>query len=160
MMMWDKKKGILVIIAIFYIFIISFLIPYMLFVFDLHRSIYDFNENMASRGVFFFLYIVSTIIFFPFIYSTLTKQKLSLNIRNTKKKAKNPRYYASILFIIGIPIMIWLIIGMFGYYSMSEFKGGLGEFAYNGFLVILFMLLYFCIIPALVLCLKKGKKNF
>ncbi|MFX1292424.1 MAG: hypothetical protein ACFFAG_15885 [Promethearchaeota archaeon] len=157
--MWDKKKGILVISAIFYIFSVGFLIPYMLIVFDLSHLVYDLNEDLADDGVFFFLYIISTFVFLPFIYSTLIKKKLSFNIRDTRRKGKNPKYYASILFIIGIPIMIWLIIGIFRYYSMSEFKGGLGEFAFNGFLVILIMLMYFCIIPALVLSFKKGKKS-
>jgi len=157
--MQNKKKAILVISAIFYVSIISFLVPYMLIAFDQYNLVYDLHEEMASTGVFFFLYVVGTFFFFPFIYSTITKEKLSLSLRNTSKKAKNPRYYASILFIIGIPIMIWLTIGTVGYYSLREFTGGLGELVCNGFIVMLIMLMYFCIIPALVLGFKKSKNR-
>jgi len=157
--MQNKKKSILVISAIFYVSIIGFILPYMLIVLDLYYSVYDLNEKMASVGVFFFFYLMGTFLFFPFIYSTLIEEKLSLSIRNHRKEAKNPRYYAYILFIIGIPIMIWLIIGIRGYYSMSEFSGGLGELVHNGFLVMLIMLMYFCIIPALILSLKRNKKS-
>ena len=158
-MMQNKKKAILVISAIFYVSIIGFLIPYMLIVLDLYYSVYDLIEEIASVGVFFFFYLIGTFFFFPLMYSTLIEEKLSLSIRNQRKKAKNPRYYASILFIVGIPIMIWLIIGTCGYYSMSEFSGGLGELVLNGFLVMLIMLMYFCIIPALILSFKKNKES-
>jgi len=158
-MMQNIKKAILVISAIFYVSIIGFVLPYMIIVLDLYHSVYDSIEDMASVGIFFFSYLISTFIFFPFIYSTITKEKLSLSLRNQGKKAKNPRYYASILFIIGIPIMIWLIIGACGYYSISEFSYGLGELVLNGFLVMSIMLMYFCIIPALILSLKRGKKS-
>ena len=157
--MQNKKKATLVIIAIFYVSLIGFVIPYMLIVLDLYHSVYDLNEDMAYSGVFFFFYLMGTFLFFPFIYSILVKEKLSLSVRKSRKKAKNPRYYGSILLIIGIPIMILLIIGMLGYYSMSEFGGGLGEFVYNGFLVMLIMLIYFCIIPALILGSKKSNKS-
>jgi len=157
-MMQNKKKTILVISAIFYISIMGFVLPFMLIVLDLYHTVYDLNEEIASVGVFFFLYLMGTFFFFPFIYSTLIEEKLSISIRNKRKNAKNPRYYASILFIIGIPIMIWLIIGTIGHYSISEFSGGLGELVFNGFLVMLIMLMYFCIIPALILSLKKGKE--
>lgn len=157
--MQNIKKAILVISAIFYVSIIGFVLPYMIIVLDLYHSVYDSIEDMASVGIFFFSYLIGTFIFFPFIYSTITKEKLSLSLRNQGKKAKNPRYYASILFIIGIPIMIWLIIGACGYYSISEFSYGLGELVLNGFLVMSIMLMYFCIIPALILSLKRGKKS-
>lgn len=155
--MQNKKKVILVISAIFYVSIIGFVLPYMLIVLDLYHSVYDSIEKMASVGVFFFSYLIGTFTFFPFIYSTITKEKLSLSLRNTRKKAKNPRYYASILFIIGIPVMIWLTVGTVGYYSISEFSYGLGELVLNGFLVMLIIFMYFCIIPALVLSFKKSK---
>jgi len=158
-MMQNKKKAILVISAIFYVSIIGFVLPYMLIVLDLYHSVYDSIEDMASTGVFFLSYLVGTFVFFPFIYSTITKEKLSLSLRSQRKNAKNPRYYASILFIIGIPIMIWLIIGACGYYSISEFSYGLGELVLNGFLVMLIMLMYFCIIPASILSFKKSKES-
>ena len=155
--MQNKKKAILVSV-IFYISIIGFVIPYMLIVLDLYHFVIDWVEDMAIKGVFFFFWLIGTFFFFPLIYSTLVEEKLSISIRNKRKEAKNPRYYASILFIIGIPIMIWLIIGTIGNYSISEFSGGLGELVFNGFLVMLIMLMYFCIIPALILSLKKGKE--
>lgn len=158
-MMQNKKKAILVISAIFYVSIIGFVLPYMLIVLDLYHSVYDLNEKMASGGVFFFFWLIGTFFFFPFIYSTITKEKLSMSLRNQRKNAKNPRYYASILFIIGIPIMIWLIIGTIWYYSISEFSYGLGELVLNGFLVMLIMLMYFCIIPASILSFKKSKES-
>ncbi|MHA1930979.1 MAG: hypothetical protein ACW96X_00470 [Promethearchaeota archaeon] len=74
-----------------------------------------------------------------------------------KKKQKNPRYYASILFLIGLPIMVWLYLGFLGYYSVTEVSGGLGDFVQNGFLVCLILLFYFCICPAIVLGLKKNR---
>jgi len=157
--MQNKKKAILGISAIFYVSIMSFLVPYMLIAFDQYNQVYDIHEDLASAGVFFFLYIMGTFFFFPFIFSTITKEKLSLSTRNSRKEAKNPRYYASILFIIGIPIMIWLIIGFVGYYSLSEFNGGLGELVQNGFITLLIILMYFCIIPALLLAFKKSKNS-
>ena len=157
--MQNRNKAILVISAIFYVSIIGIILPYMLIVLDLYHSVYDLNEEMASVGVFFFFWIIGNFFFFPLIYSTLIKEKLSISIRNKRKEAKNPRYYASILLIIGIPIMIWLIIGSVKYYSISEFSGGLGELVFNGFLVMSIILMYFCIIPALFLSLKKDKKS-
>ncbi|MBY8991433.1 MAG: hypothetical protein KGD58_11820 [Candidatus Lokiarchaeota archaeon] len=112
---------------------------------------------MSDAGSFFLIYIVSTILFFPFIYSTLVKEKLSLSVRNINKRGKNPRYYAIVLYIIGIPIMFWLIVGLMGYYKMYDHTPGLGELANNGFLVLLLILMYFCIIPALLLSAKKNK---
>lgn len=155
--MQNKKKAILI-SGVSYVSIVGFVIPYMLIVLDLYNSVNDWVDDMANNGVFFFFYLIGTFFFFPLVYSTLVEEKLSVSIKK-RKKAKNPRYSASILFIIGIPIMILLIIGTVGYYSTSEFSGGLGELVFNGYLVMLIMLMYFCIIPALILSLKKGKEN-
>ena len=157
--MQNRKKVNLVIFAILYISIIGIIVPFMLIALDLYYLVNDWVERTAIKGVFFFFWLIGTFFFFPFMYSTLIEEKLSMSIRNKRKEAKNPRYYASILFIIGIPIMIWLLIGTIGYYSISEFSGGLGELVFNGYLVMLIMLLYFCIFPALILSLKKGKAN-
>ena len=157
--MQNRKKVNLVIFAILYVSIIGIIVPFMLIALDLYHSVYDFNEKMGFKGVFFFIYLIGTFFFFPFIYSTLKEEKLSFSIGRSRKKAKNPRYYGLILLIIGIPIMIWLIIGMAKYYSISEFSGGLGELVFDGFLVMLIMLMYFCIFPAFILSFKTGKEN-
>ena len=154
-----KKKVILIIFTLIYFLFMGIVFPYLLIYFDLSQAIYDWNDKMALKGVFFFFFLMSGFFFFPFIYSTLMEEKLSLSIKKRKKETKNPRYYSSVLFIIGIPIMIWLIIAIVGYYTVSEFSGGFGEFVFNGFLVMLIMLIYFCIIPAIILSLKKGRQN-
>lgn len=154
-----KKKIILLIIAVFYISLIGFILPLVFISFDLNQSIYSYFEEVSDAGSFFLIYIVSTILFFPFIYSTLVKEKLSLSVRNSKKRGKNPRYYAVILFIIGIPILFWLIVGFLGYIKMYDHTPGLGELANNGFLVLLILLMYFCIIPAILLSAKKNKTS-
>jgi hypothetical protein len=59
------------------------------------------------------------------------------------------------MFVLGIPLVLLSILGNVGYYSIAEFHGGLGELAYNGFLVLFFILLYFFIFPALVLTTRK-----
>jgi len=155
--MLSKKKIILLIFSIFYISLVGFILPLVFISFDLNQSIYSYFEEVSDAGSFFLIYIVSTICFFPFIYSTLVKEKLSLSVRNINKRGKNPRYYAMILYIIGIPIMFWLIVGLMGYYKMYDHTPGLGELANNGFLVLLLVLMYFCIIPALLLSAKKNK---
>jgi len=154
-----KKKVILIIFTLIYFLFMGIVFPYLLIYFDLNQAIYDWNDKMALKGVFFFFFLMSGFFFFPFTYSTLMEEKLSLSIKKRKKETKNPRYYSSVLFIIGIPIMIWLIIAIVGYYTVSEFSGGFGEFVFNGFLVMLIMLIYFCIIPAIILSLKKGRQN-
>jgi hypothetical protein len=156
-MMLNKKNVILLISTILYISLIGFILPLVFISLDVNQSIYSYFDYLSDEGFFFLTYIVSTILFFPFIYSTLVKEKLSLSVRNIHKKRKNPRYYASVLFIIGIPITFWLIVGLVGYNSMYDHTPGLGEFANNGFLVLLFVLMYFCIIPALLLSAKKNK---
>ncbi len=155
--MINKKQLKLLLGSFIYILILGFLIPYLISSFGFFDEIYNYFSRLAQIGVFFFLYLMGTFFFFPFMYSTLVKEKLSFNIVNSKKQKKNPRYYASILFLIGLPIMIWLILGNLGYYSITEVSGGLGDFVRNGFLVSLFVLLYFCIFPAITLGLKKNR---
>lgn len=157
--MLKKKTAILLIFAALYISLMVFILPYMFIIFDLNNSIYSYFEDLSRKGIFFSIYVVSTILFFPFIYSTLVKEKLSLSVRNIERRGKNPRYYAFILFLIGIPIMFWIVVGLIGYSSRADHTPGLGEFAKNGFLVLFFVLLYFCIIPALLLSAKKNKTN-
>jgi hypothetical protein len=100
---------------------------------------------------------MSTFIFFPFIYSTHIKEKLSFNIDRRGKRPRNPRFYSSLLFLIGLPILIWLILGFLGYYSITEVSGGLGDIVQNGFLVSIIVLFYFIIIPGIVLGVKKNR---
>lgn len=158
-MMLNKKHVILLICIVLYISLTVFILPIIFIRFDLNSSIYNYFEELSDAGFFFLIYLVSTILFFPFIFSTLVKERLSLSVRNVDKRGKNPRYYATILFIIGIPILFWLIVGYIGYIKMYDHTPGLGELANNGFLVLLFVLMYFCIIPALVLSAKKNKTN-
>lgn len=153
----NKRQFLLLIGSIVYIIILGSIIPILIIYLNLFGAIYNYFAGVAQVGVFFFLYLLSTFFFFPFIYSTLVQEKLSFNIVSSKKKQKNPRYYASILFVIGLPIMIWLILGNIGYYSITEVIGGLGDFVLNGFLVCLVVLFYFCIFPAIILSLKKNR---
>lgn len=155
--MINTKKLGFVIIGIIYISFIGFIFPYLIINFRIYFLISDYFSDLASDGIFFLMFIASTIFFFPFIYSTITKEKLSLSTRNTKKKGRNPRNSAIILLVFGIPIMIWLIVGSQWYFTSTEFEGGFGVFAKNGFLVLLIIVFYFCIAPGIVLSLKKKK---
>ncbi|MFX1455017.1 MAG: hypothetical protein ACFFDB_06540 [Promethearchaeota archaeon] len=153
----NRKSLISLIGAIAYVILLGILVPTLIEYFNLYTLIYDYFAQLSRGGVFFFAYLMSTFFFFPFIYSTLVKEKLSFNIDTSKKKQRNPRFYAKILFLIGLPILIWLIYGNIGYYSITDVSGGLGEFVVNGFLVCVFVLLYFCIFPAIILGLKKDR---
>ncbi len=153
----NKKHFLLLIVAIIYVAFLGSIVPIIISYFNLFGPIYDYFARLAGQGFFFFLYLMSTFFFFPFMYSTLVKERLSFNIDKSKKRRKNPRYYAVILFLIGIPIFIWLILGVLGYYSITEVVGGLGEFVQNGFLVSLVILFYFFICPGIILSLKKNR---
>ena len=153
--MLNKKKTIFLVLSIVYLTIVGVFLPIILVLFDLYKLIFEIFADMASIGVFFFLFLLSTIFFFPFIYSTLVKERLSFNIRDSKKEAKNPRFLGLILFVIGIPLLVLILIGIVAYYSLGEFQGGFGELANNGFLVLLIMDLYFGIFPAFILSFKK-----
>jgi len=153
----NKRQIILLIVGIAYVIILGSIVPVIIINLNLYGQIYNFFAGLARDGLFFFLYLISTFFFFPFIYSTHVKGKLSFNVDVKGKKKKNPRFYSSILFLIGLPIMIWLILGNFGYYSITEVSGGLGDFILNGFLVSLIVLSYIIIIPAIVLGLKKNR---
>lgn len=156
----NKKIVILLIGATTYICVLGFLVPFIFIILNLNIPMYASFEKLASMGFFFFLYLIATMIFFPFIYSTLVQERLSFSINKTNKNGKSPRYYSRILFMIGIPIMIWLILGNLGYYSTTEFVGGLALLIHNGFIVLIIILMYFCIIPAIVLSFKKSTKRF
>lgn len=140
-----------------YFCITGLILPFLVIEFRFYISVYLLFEEMALNGVFFFLYVISTFIFFPFIYSTLIKEKLSFNIKKQDKQRMNPRQTGIILFVIGVPLMIWCLFGLVGYYSITEVTNGLGIFVQNGFLVLLILLMYFCIFPAIILSLKKKK---
>ena len=140
-----------------YFSITGFGIPFIIIKFRFYYSMYALFEDLGTTGIFFAIYLISTFFFFPFIYSTLIKERLSLNIRNEDKKRKNPQQLAVILFIIGIPLLIWFLFGLVGHYSITEFHGGMGQLVQNGFLVLIIILMYFCIIPGIVLSLKKNK---
>ncbi|MHA2401170.1 MAG: hypothetical protein ACXADU_20090 [Promethearchaeota archaeon] len=155
----NKKNIIFLVVSIVYITIVAVLLPIIIIQFDLYKLIYDFFADIASVGTFFLLFLVSTIFFYPFIYSTLVKGGFSLNIRDSKKKRKNPRSLGLKLFVVGIPLIILVVLGIIGYYSIGDFHGGLGELVYNGFLIILVILLYFCIFPAFILSAQKNKDN-
>ncbi|KKK41977.1 hypothetical protein LCGC14_0827760 [marine sediment metagenome] len=142
-----------------YFSIIGIIVPFLVIEFRFYLSVYTLFEEWASRGFFFSIYLISTFFFFPFIYSTLVKERLSfnINIKKRDKKRMNPRQFGIILFVIGIPLMIWFLLGLVGYYSITEVNGGLGQLVQNGFLVLLIVLMYFCIFPAIILSLKKNK---
>jgi hypothetical protein len=158
--MRHKKLLLIGIFGILSISLIGIIIPLAVINLNLQNVIYAQFLRWSSVGVFFFLYIIGTLFFFPFIYSTLTKAKLSLSVRNIKKKGGNPRFTSAILFLFGLPVIFWLIMGNIGYYAIYGFSGGLGELAVNGFLVCIILVMYFCIIPALILGLKKKSKLF
>ena len=154
----NKKQFLVLIGSLVYVIILGSIIPIIIINLNLFGSIYNFFAELANNGVFFVLWLLTTFFFFPFIYSTIVKEKLSFNVRSSKNKQKNPRYYAIILLLIGLHIMIWLIFGNLVYYSITEVSGdGLGVFIKNGFLVCLIVLLYFCIFPGIVLGLKKNR---
>lgn len=153
----NKRQIILLIVGIAYVIILGSIVPVIIINLNLYGQIYNFFAGLAQDGLFFFLFLISTFLFFPFIYSTHVKGKLSFNVDVKGKKKKNPRFYSSILFLIGLPIMIWLIHGILGYYSITEVSGGLGDLVLNGFLVSLIVILYFLIFPAIVLGLKKNR---
>ncbi|KKM08277.1 hypothetical protein LCGC14_1725480 [marine sediment metagenome] len=152
-----KKVFRFIVPLLIYFSITGFVIPFIVIKFGFYYGMYALFEDLGTTGLFFAIYLVSTFFFFPFIYSTLIKERLSLNIRNQDKKRKNPRQLAVILFIIGIPLMIWFLFGLVGHYSITEFQGGMGQLVQNGFLVLIIILIYFCIIPGIVLSLKKNK---
>ena len=153
----NKRQIILLIVGIAYVIILGSIVPILIINLNLYGQIYNFFAGLARDGFFFLIYLMSTFLFFPFIYATHVKEKLSFNVDSKRKKKKNPRFYSSILFLIGLPIMIWLILGYLGYYSITEVSGGLGDIVLNGFLVSLIVLLYIIIFPAIVLGLKKNR---
>ncbi|MHA2008070.1 MAG: hypothetical protein ACXABO_12665 [Promethearchaeota archaeon] len=156
-----KKKNIFLLIGeIIYFCALGFLVPHLLTIFNLVIPIYIVFEDLAGGGFFFFLYLMGTIVFFPFIYSTLSKGRLSFNIKKTIKNGKASCYQGLILFMIGIPIMIWLTLANLGYYSIITFTGGLAILVYNGFLVLIILLMYFCIIPAFILFFMGNIQRF
>ncbi|MHA1988068.1 MAG: hypothetical protein ACW98D_15645 [Promethearchaeota archaeon] len=153
----NKRQIILLIVGIAYVIILGSIVPIMIINLNLFGQIYNIFAGLAQDGFFFLIFLVSTFLFFPFIYSTHVKGKLSFNVDFKGKVKRNPRFYSSILFLIGLPIMIWLIFGILGFYSVTEVSGGLGHFILNGFLVSLIVLFYIVIIPAIVLGLKKNR---
>jgi len=153
----NKRQLLLLIGGIAYVIIFGSIVPILIINLNLYGLIYNFFAGLARDGFFFLVYLISTFIFFPFIFATFEKGKLSFNIEDKKKKERNPRFYSYLLLLIGLPIMIWLILGFLGYYSITEVSGGLGDFVLNGFLVSLIVLFYFCILPAIVLGLKKNR---
>ena len=106
----QRSKSIWI-IALCYISIIGFIIPFMIIALNWYQVMYDIFERMATVGVFFTLYLISTLLFFPFIYSTLLQEKRSYEGKKSKKRIKQPRLYGYLLFIISIPLVIWLIVG-------------------------------------------------
>ena len=153
----NRRQVLLLVASIAYVVLLSSIVPILISFFNLFEFIYDYFAELAGAGVFFVIYLMGTFFFFPFIYSTLIREKLSINIDKVNKKERNPRYYATILFLIGFPIMVWLILGNLEYYSITDNRGGLGIFILNGFLVCLITVFYFCIAPAIVLGLKKNR---
>lgn len=153
----NRRQVLLFVPSIAYVVVLSAIVPILVSYFNLFGLIYNYFAELAGDGVFFVIYLLGTVFFFPFIYSTHVREKLSINLDKAKKAKRKPRYYATILFLIGLPIMVWLILGNLGYYSITDNIGGLGVFIQNGFLVSLITLTYFCIAPAIVLGLKKNR---
>lgn len=157
--MQTKKNTFLLIIAICYLSIIGIVLPYMIITLNWNSILQDLFRRLAKGGVFFTLYLFATLLFFPITYTTLLQEKQSHDTKNKKNKVRKPPFYAYILFVISIPIMLWLVVGIIGYYSVTDYTGGMDEFARNGFLTLFLVLLYYCIIPAIILSLKRGKNS-
>lgn len=153
----NRKQALLLVVSITFVVILSAIVPILISYFNLFGLIYNYFYELAGDGVFFVIYLLGTFLFFPFIYSTSVRGKLSINIDKAKRAKRNPRYYATILSLIGLPILVWLTLGNLGYYSIRDNSGGLGDFILNGFLVCLIFLSYYCIAPAIILGLKKNR---
>lgn len=150
-----KKHLTLLIFALLFIGIVGILIPILLIYTGLYRSIYITFEDLAPEGIFFFLYMISIIIFLPYLLSISATEKWWLGKKRSSRKFRRNRTLGYILLIIGVPVLTWLIIAAIRYYSITEFIGGLGEFVYNGFLVLSFMCVLFLVIPGLLLSLRR-----
>jgi hypothetical protein len=82
----NKRQILLFFGGISYVIILGSVIPILIINLNLFGSIYDYFAVLARDGLFFLLYLISTFFFFPFIYSTLVKGKLSFNVDVNKKK--------------------------------------------------------------------------
>ncbi|MFX1478692.1 MAG: hypothetical protein ACFFCI_11240 [Promethearchaeota archaeon] len=116
-------------------------------------------EDLSPQGIFFFLYLISIIFFVPYLFSITATEKWWLGRYRIGKKFRTNRTLGYILLIIGVPILTWLIIAVIRYYSITDFVGGLGEFVYNGFLVLSLMCVLFFIIPGLILSFRTIEKR-
>ena len=156
-----KKIIVLLIFAAIYITFMTYGIIITVISTDFFHLIYDTFTEMAKIGIFFFIYLIILLFVIPGIYFNLIVHKKDFKVKESKKtEAKNNKSICILLLTIGIPIMIWSIIGTYRYYAITEYYGGLGEFALNGFLIFLEGCILFFIIPGLILGIRRYGNNF
>jgi len=156
-----KKKIVVLIIAAIYLTFMIFGIIITAVSNYFYHKIYNSIAEIAQIGIFFFIYIFIILIAIPGIYLNFIVDKKNFNLKESKKKdAKNKSNLGIFLVIIGIPLVIWSMIGVHRYYIITEFYGGLGEFALNGFLVLLTICIFFFVIPGLILAIRHYENNF
>lgn len=155
-----KKKIVFLVIAAIYITFMSIGIILIAMSNDFFYLIYNSFIEIAKIGIFFFIYITIILFVIPGIYYNLIVHKKKSEIKETKKKEtiKNRNLYI-LLLTTGIPLIIWAIIGVVRYYIITDYFGGLGEVALNGFLVLLMGCILILIIPGLILGIRSYFEN-
>jgi len=156
-----KKNIVILIIGVIYLIFMTFGIIITTVSNDFYHKIYNSVAEIAEIGIFFFIFIFVLLIVIPGIYLNFIMDKKNFNLKESKKtKAKNRSILGIFLLIIGIPLVIWSMIGVHRYYIITEFYGGLGEFALNGFLVLLTICIFFFVIPGVILAIRYYENNF
>ncbi len=155
-----KKKIVLLVIAGIYITFMSFGIILIAMSNDIFHLIYEAFAEIAKIGIFFFIYIIIILFVIPGTYLNLIVHKKNFEIKETKKKGtRKNRNLCILLLTIGIPLILWAIIGVVRYYIITVYFGGLGEVALNGFLVLLMGCILLLIIPGLILGIRSYFEN-
>lgn len=155
------KKIVLLVIVAIYITFMSFGIILIAMSNDFFHLIYNFFAEIAKIGIFFFIYLMILLFVLPGTYFNLIVHKKNSEIIETQKKdTRKNRNLCILLLAIGIPLMIWAIIGFVRYYIITDYFGGLGEVALNGFLVLLLGCILLLIIPGLILGIRRYENNF
>lgn len=156
-----KKKIVILIIGAIYLTFMTFGIIITARSNKFYHLIYNSFGEIAKISIFFFIYIFIILILIPGIYLNFIVEKKNFNIKESKKKeVKNRNKLGILLLIIGIPLVIWSIIGTYRYYKITDFYGGLGELALNGFLVFLNLFILLFIIPGLIFAIRRYENNF
>lgn len=130
----------------------------------IHNHFYHIIHNLflelAKIGIFFFIYIIIVLFILPGLSLNLVVHRKNSELKETKKRDPRKDKNRSILLLaIGLPLMVWAIIGSYRYYILTEYYGGLGELALNGFLVLLQGIIFIFIIPGLIIGIKSYFEN-